>query len=124
MRLVFPIVAIVAAGFALPARAADVKAGKTIFEHTCINCHSLEVGVNKVGPSLWHVVGRPSGTIQGFTYSPALMALHQDWTKANLDAYLANPRADVHGARMYFKGLATPAERANVIAYLESTADD
>ena len=37
-----------------------------------------------------------------------------------LDAYLADPRGDVHGAKMFFKGLPNPADRANVIAYLQT----
>lgn len=99
---------------------ADVAAGQKIFEHTCRNCHSLEVGVNKVGPSLWHVVGRPSASVEGYEYSPAMRALHATWTAEALNVYLQNPRGDVHGAKMFFKGLADAQDRARVIAYLRS----
>jgi cytochrome c len=34
------------------------------------------------------------------------------------DAYLADPRGDVHGAKMFFKGLPESRDRADVIAYL------
>jgi cytochrome c len=102
------------------ARAADIAAGKAIFEHTCLNCHALEVGVNKVGPSLWHVVGRPSGTVEGFAYSDAMKNLHGVWTPEALNIYLANPRGEVHGVKMFFKGLSDPQDRQNVIAYLQS----
>jgi len=40
-----------------PAAAADVEAGKTAFKK-CSLCHTTEVGKNKVGPSLFGVVGR------------------------------------------------------------------
>jgi hypothetical protein len=44
------------------ARAADADgdpiAGKAIFQRICQNFHSNKIGVNKVGPSLWNVVGR------------------------------------------------------------------
>ena len=100
--------------------AADIAAGKSIFDTTCHNCHSLAVGVNKVGPSLWHVVGRPSASVQGYEYSDAMKSLHGEWTPATLNEYLANPRADVHGVNMFFKGLPGQRDRANVIAYLES----
>jgi cytochrome c len=102
------------------AQTADVAAGHAIFDHTCLNCHALEVGVNKVGPSLWHIVGRPSGTIEGYAYSDAMKHLHGVWTTAALNIYLANPRGELHGVKMFFKGLSDPQDRQNVIAYLQS----
>jgi cytochrome c len=120
MRFVIPLLALAVSCVPRVAFATDIAAGKSIFESTCHNCHSLSVGVNKVGPSLWHVVGRPSATVEGFQYSDALKSLHTEWTPAALDAYLINPRADVHGANMFFKGLPNPLDRANVIAYLRS----
>lgn len=119
MRLTLAVLMALAAGVT-GARAADVAAGKSIFDQTCHNCHSLNVGVNKIGPSLWHVVGRPSASINGFEYSAAMKDLHTEWTPAALDAYLSNPRADVHGVKMYFRGLPKAEDRANVIAYLQS----
>ncbi len=101
------------------ARAGDPVAGKVIFDSTCANCHSLDVGVNKVGPSLWHVVGRPSGIVEGYDYSHAMKTLDGVWTPEALNVYLQDPRGDVHGARMFFKGLPNPKDRANVIAYLQ-----
>jgi cytochrome c len=111
----------VAASFALGASAAgagDVAAGKEIFSRTCQNCHSIEIGVNKVGPSLWDVVGRPAASVPDYQYSEAMKANKAPWTAAALDAYLADPRADVHGVKMFFKGLHEPKDRADVIAYL------
>jgi len=108
-----------AASFA-PAYAttADPAAGHALFDRTCRNCHSLDVGVNKVGPSLWHVIGRPSASVEGFAYSDAVKQLHGIWTPEALNLYLADPRGEVHGAKMFFKGLKDPQDRANVIAYL------
>jgi len=104
----------------LLAHAADVAAGKAIFDHTCHNCHSLDVGMNKVGPSLFHIIGRPSGSVEGYMYSDAMKNLHADWTPAALNVYLENPRGNVHGVKMNFKGLPDPTDRANVIAFLQS----
>ncbi len=101
------------------AHAADPVAGKAIFEQTCAKCHSLDVGMNKVGPSLWHVVNRPSGAIEGFDYSMALKNLHGVWTPDALNVYLQNPRGDIHGVKMFFRGLPDAKDRADVIAYLE-----
>jgi cytochrome c len=101
-------------------QAADADAGKAIFNKICNNCHSIEVGVNKIGPSLSHIVDRPSAAIQGYNYSKALKSLHRTWTSAALDTYLADPRSEIHGVAMYFKGLPDPKDRADVIAYLQS----
>src|SRR5947209_11035144 len=92
------------------ARAADVEAGKAIFDQTCNNCHSVEIGVNKIGPSLSHIIGRPSAVVEDYNYSAVLKNLHRTWTQAALDAYLADPRSDIHGVRMYFKGLPKPQD--------------
>ncbi len=95
-------------------------AGRAIFQHTCQNCHSIEIGVNKVGPSLWNVVGRQAATVPDFVYSEGMKANKTSWTAAALDTYLADPRGDVHGAKMYFKGLPEAKDRADVIAYLQT----
>nr|WP_294505679.1 c-type cytochrome [uncultured Rhodopila sp.] len=120
MRLAASLFVLAALSIPPAAQAADVAAGKAIFDATCHNCHSLSVGVNEVGPSLWHIVGRPSATAQGYMYSDALKNLHREWTVEELDAYLEKPRKDVHGAQMYFKGLPKEKDRQNVIAYLLS----
>ncbi len=120
MRLAVSAIALLVGCATSFAHAADVAAGKAIFDTTCKNCHSLRVGVNEVGPSLWHVVGRPSAVVPGFQYSPALKDFHKDWTKDELNAYLQQPRADIHGAQMFFRGLPAENDRANVIAFLES----
>ena len=105
-----------------PASAAegDPAAGKAIFERPCDNCHAAVIGVNKVGPSLWNVVDRRPAAVPDFAYSDAMKANKQPWTVAALDTYLADPRGDVHGVKMFFRGLPSPVDRANVIAYLQT----
>ncbi|MES1149310.1 MAG: c-type cytochrome [Bradyrhizobium guangdongense] len=98
----------------------DATAGKTVFARTCQNCHAAEIGVNKVGPSLWNVVGRAPASVPDFAYSDAMKANKDIWTATALDAYLADPRGDIHGVKMFFKGLPEPKDRANVIAYLQT----
>jgi cytochrome c len=103
--------------------AGDADVGKVIFSKTCANCHSVDVGVNKVGPSLFGIIGRKAGVVQGFGYSDALKDSDKTWTVEELDAYLSNPRGTVHGVKMNFKGLPAENERADVIAYLQSLQD-
>jgi cytochrome c len=103
--------------------AGNVDAGKAIFGKTCQNCHSVDVGMNKVGPSLYGIIGRKAGAVQGFEYSDALKNSDKTWTVEELDTYLSNPRGTVHGVKMNFRGLPEESERADVIAYLQSLQD-
>jgi cytochrome c len=98
--------------------AADVAKGETVFKK-CAACHKLD-GANAVGPHLDGVVGRPVGSVEGFSYSDGLKAHGGDWTPEEIFAFLANPKKDVPGTKMAFAGLPKPEDRANVIAYLES----
>ncbi|CCE10794.1 Cytochrome c [Bradyrhizobium sp. STM 3843] len=98
----------------------DPVAGKSIFQRICQNCHSPEIGINKVGPSLWNIVGRQPAAVPDYAYSEGMKINKTPWTAAALDAYIADPRGDVHGVKMYFKGLADGKDRADVVAYLST----
>jgi cytochrome c len=108
-------------GMASPAAASDPAAGEQVFKRLCSSCHiATAEGRRGVGPSLWNIVGRKSGTIEGFRYSTANQNANIVWTPEILDKYLTNPRAVVPGTTMAFAGIRNDAERANVIAYLQS----
>ena len=123
----FALVVAAAAACALPlvARAQDAAGdaakGKQIFTR-CQACHSVEAGTNKLGPSLHGVVGRASGTLEGFNYSDAMKNAHVTWDEATLDKYLAGPKALVPGTKMVFPGLPKEEDRLNVIAYLKQAS--
>ena len=97
----------------------DAAAGKIVF-NKCSLCHYAEAGKIKIGPPLFGVVGRPSGTVPGFSYSDAMKAYNHVWTPENLDVYLTAPMKVVPGTKMAFVGLPDAADRKNVIAYLET----
>lgn len=121
-RTILTLLALAAAGlgFVDAAHAAgDAAAGKQVF-NKCALCHSPEKGVNKVGPSLFGVVGRASGTAPDYNYSTAMKNAGKTWDDASLDQYLTNPRAMVPGTKMIFPGLPSEPERSNVIAYLNT----
>ncbi len=98
--------------------AGNPEAGAKVFNR-CKVCHTAEPGQNRVGPSLYGVVGRMSGTEPGFNYSPAMKNAHIVWTPENLDKYLTDPKAMVPGNKMAFPGVKDPKERQDVISYLE-----
>ncbi len=86
----------------------------------CQACHSLEAGVNGTGPYLLGIVGRDIGAADGFGYSGALNEVAEVWTPENLNGFLENPRGWAPGTSMSYNGMRRIADRANLIAYLES----
>ena len=96
---------------------ADPAKGESGFTK-CKACHKLEAGAKGVGPSLFGIVGRDIGSVDGFKYTGILTELPGDWTPQALDGFLENPKAYAAGTKMTFKGLAKPEDRANLIAYL------
>ena len=97
----------------------DPAKGKRVFAQ-CMTCHAVQEGRNNVGPSLYQIVGRESGTIPGFKYSSANVDSNVVWTEENLFEYLENPQAYIPGTIMVFPGLRNPQDRADVIAYLKN----
>jgi cytochrome c len=108
------------AGSATAALAADPGAGQQIFKAQCSICHSVVAGQNRIGPTLFGVVGRPAGSVPGFQYSADHKKLGVTWDAATLDKYLINPRAMVPDTTMVYAGLKDDAKRADLIAYLET----
>jgi len=98
---------------------ADVASGEKLFKK-CQACHVLEEGVNKTGPTLHNIVGRPVDAIADFAYSGALPKVADVWTPENLFHFLENPKGFAPGTKMTFAGFKKPEDRADVIAYLES----
>ena len=100
------------------AAAGNPTAGQKLFNVQCGACHSAAAGVNMVGPSLFGLVGRKSGSIANFHYSAANRDAGITWDEATLDKYLANPRAMLPGTTMPYAGIKNSDQRADLIAYL------
>ena len=105
-------------GLAPASEAADPSAGKSVFSSTCSICHSVQPGKNMVGPSLFGLVGRKTGSVPGFHYSPANQNANLTWDGATLDKYLQSPRTVIPGTIMTYGGLKDDAKRSDLIAYL------
>jgi len=101
--------------------AADDKfeRGRVLYQRQCGACHSLDQ--NRVGPKHRGVVGRVSGVVSDYRYSPALQDLDLIWTAETLDAWLENPSQVAPGTAMGF-GLRDADDRAAIIEYLESVS--
>lgn len=99
----------------------DPVHGKVIFNR-CMVCHSIDAGVNHIGPSLHGVVGRRAGSVPNFSYSGANKKSGIVWTEQKIYDYLKNPQMMVPGTKMTFPGLPRPQDRADVVAYLKTNS--
>jgi cytochrome c len=117
MRAVIAVMVLLAAG---SARAdGDAARGEKKFGD-CAACHKLEAGANNVGPSLHGIFARKAGEIADFRYSPAIKRSGIAWTAETLDKFITDPQSLVPGNRMPYAGMAAAADRADLIAYLQS----
>jgi len=97
----------------------DVKKGSKVFKK-CKACHTLEEGgKKKVGPNLYGLFGRTSGTSEGFKYSDAMKDAAIVWDETTLDAYLKDPKGYIPKNKMAFKGVKKEKQRVNLLAYLK-----
>jgi cytochrome c len=100
---------------ALAAPAGNATRGAEIYTR-CQACHALEY--NRTGPKHCGVIGRKSGSVPGFDYSPAMKQAKLTWDEKTLDRFLADPLKLVPGTTMTYVGIPDPQERADLIAYL------
>lgn len=99
----------------------DADNGADLFDSYCGECHSVSPkGLNKKGPTLYHIFGRRAGTSPGFKFSQPMVASGIVWTPDKISTYLANPKGVVPAGIMKFKGMPKPQDRADVIAYLRN----
>ena len=108
-----------AADTATPAATTAAADKKPAAFAQCVSCHSVEPGMNGVGPTLAGVFGKKAGSVAGFAYSEANKASGLTWDEATLDAYLTNPMKMVPGTKMTYAGMADAAKRKEVIDYLK-----
>lgn len=114
-----PEMAVETVDFGVVYAAADVAKGESLFKG-CKSCHKIEDGKNGVGPSLYGVVGRAVGSVDGFNYSGKLVAVAETWTPEELNKFLENPKAYAPGTKMTYKGMSDIVDRADLIAWLDS----
>ncbi|NML09724.1 cytochrome c family protein [Sphingobium sp. AR-3-1] len=100
---------------------ADVAAGEKVFAK-CAACHTVnQGGANGIGPNLYGTVGEAIAVGKaGFAFSDALKSKGGNWSFDNLDHWLKSPREFAPGTKMTFAGLGNPADRANLIAWLNT----
>ncbi len=93
--------------------------GPTLFKQQCATCHTNNLSDPvRQGPSLFGVIGRHAGSVDGFHYSAGFAKADFVWDDTRLDTWMSNPQAMIPGAIMAYRQ-AKPEIRAAIIAYLK-----
>tara|TARA_B100001996_G_scaffold168790_1_gene128672 strand:+ start:1651 stop:2172 length:522 start_codon:yes stop_codon:yes gene_type:complete len=100
----------------------DLGAGKKTFSK-CSGCHSIADSKHKIGPSLKNI-WRKVGSAQDYKYSKALLTYGKTWDVDELNGFLLKPKKWIPGNKMGFAGLKKAEDRAAVILYMNSFADN
>jgi cytochrome c len=119
----FAIATTAALVFGVPtAQAASDENLELAFNDHCRECHSFVKDDNRLGPSLYGVVGRKAGTEPGYAYSQSLKGSGVTWDAATLDKWIADPDKLIPGNDMSppYSGIADPAIRKRIVAFLKS----
>lgn len=118
MRLLF-VSALLAISGSREVGAQEAAAGEKVFG-VCKACHQIGEGAkNALGPILNGVVGRPAGSVQGYSYSDANKTSGIVWDEASFRAYLADPKAKIPGTKMIYAGLKDEQKVNDLIAFLK-----
>lgn len=114
----------IALGVSGQASAQDLAAGERSFLK-CKPCHQVgETAKNTVGPVLNGIIGRHSGTYEGYNYSDANKNSGLTWDEATFKEYIKNPKAKIPGTKMAFAGINSENEINNLFAYIAQWGPD
>jgi cytochrome c len=93
--------------------------GAALFKQQCATCHTTNASdPARQGPTLFNIVGREAGTIEGFRYSAGFAAAKFKWDEQKLDAWLTDPQAVIPGAVMPYRQ-AKSEIRTAIVSYLK-----
>ena len=100
----------------------DAAKGEKVYRK-CKACHSFDAKARKMGPTFAGILGRKSGSVEGYRYSKAFQKTDFTWDEATLAEFMLAPRKMVKGNKMPFGGLRKPQDIENLIAYLKTKAE-
>src|SRR5262252_2063252 len=102
----------------MPLPAPKLPEGATLFKQQCATCHTTNLSdPARQGPSLFNIIGRRAGAVEGFHYSAGFARADFAWDETTLDSWIANPQGMIPGSVMVYRQ-ARPEIRAAIIAYL------
>ena len=98
--------------------------GMMAFNNACRTCHTIREGDNRLGPNLYGILGRKSGTTSGYhNYSSSMQNADIVWDEKNLEQFITKPEAVVSGNNMKpFSGVGSADVRAKIVNFLKNCA--
>ncbi|MGV3590505.1 MAG: c-type cytochrome [Gammaproteobacteria bacterium] len=100
---------------------ADIRAGEQRYVQ-CTGCHAP--AYHRTGPMHCGLLGRKAGSTAGFEFTAAMKKSGLVWNAKTLDAFLRSPLTVVPGTSMAFAGVASEAERRQLIAFLATLTSE
>ena len=101
--------------------AAQATSGRAAYDQNCASCHAFgEFKTGRIGPDLTGVMGRRSGTLPGYDYSPAFRKAQTQvtWRRDTLSGFLSTPSVLFPGTRMNVAGIEAFADRESIGDFL------
>ena len=122
MRLFFLTLCVLTASasqsFVSQSWAQSAEAGERVYAQ-CRACHQIGEGAkNLVGPQLNGIMGRKTGTVEGYNYTEANKSANITWDVKSFGEYIVDPRGKIPGTKMAFAGIKNPQQVEDLIAYL------
>ena len=95
--------------------------GEKQFARKCSVCHTLEKdGKRRAGPTLFGVFGREAGTLDGYPYSDALLALRIIWDETTISRLFdEGPDIVTPGTKMPIQRMKDPQDRRDLVTFLK-----
>jgi cytochrome c len=86
---------------------------------SCTSCHPLRGRSHGIGPVLTSIVGRKAGSMEGYSYSPAMKAKNFDWTPDTIASFIQNPSEYVPGTKMALAPI-SEQDAKDIASYLQA----
>jgi cytochrome c len=100
----------------------NIGNGERQFARKCSVCHTLNLdGKRRAGPTLFGVFGRQAGTLEGYTYSDALLQSTIVWDADSIDRLFKDgPDVVTPGTKMPIQRMKNSQDRHDLVSFLQS----